>query len=67
MKLINQIPCFNEAQTLEIALNALPKVCRLAPLNAAMRAVLMTAETGWNRELCLAPFYWGRAFFIFKE
>ena len=25
MKLIIQIPCYNEAETLEIALNALPK------------------------------------------
>ena len=59
MKLIVQIPCYNEAETLEIALNALPrhiegidtvKIAVLAHTARSTRAILPKQEShlaGW--------------------
>ena len=50
MKLIVQIPCYNEAETLEIALNAFVKIAVLAHTARSTRAILPKQEShlaGW--------------------
>ena len=50
MKLIIQIPCFNEAETLEIALNDLPK-----KIDGIDEIEMCIRDSLWNKEFLMKP------------